>query len=248
MLAKLKNYVKNLIAPDLKYSLLKTTDKLEKLGTSYGGWLIPVNLLTSGSICYMAGAGEDISFDVELAKRFQCDVYIFDPTPRSKAHFDTVILAADMGKQTFTHANIQYYLEESIVTHLKFKEIGIWKNHDILKFYEPRDSTHVSHSITNLQKTDGYFEAPVERLSDIMRSLGHDHIDMLKLDIEGAEFPVIDSIIEDKIEIRILCIEFHLEKEKDFSQVQSTINRLVQNGYAIIAKEALDFTFIKIAK
>jgi FkbM family methyltransferase len=248
MFAKLKNYIKNLIAPDLKYSLLKTTDKLEKLGTSYGGWLIPVNSLTSGSICYMAGAGEDISFDVELAKRFQCDVYIFDPTPRSKAHFDTVILAADMGKQTFTHANIQYDLDKSIVTHLKFKEIGIWKNHDILKFYEPRDSTHVSHSITNLQKTDGYFEAPVEKLSDIMRSLGHDHIDMLKLDIEGAEFPVIDSIIEDKIEIRILCIEFHLEKEKDFSQVQSTINRLVQNGYAIIAKEALDFTFIKIAK
>ena len=40
---------------------------MEKLGTNYGGWIIPKNIaLTPESIIYSVGVGEDISFDLLL--------------------------------------------------------------------------------------------------------------------------------------------------------------------------------------
>ena len=35
------------------------------LGTHYGGWKVPEGYLDKKSICYFAGAGIDISFDVD---------------------------------------------------------------------------------------------------------------------------------------------------------------------------------------
>ena len=42
-----------------------------------------------------------------------------------------------------------------------------------------------------------------------MDELGHDHLDLLKLDIEGAEYEVLDSLAAEGIRSRILCVEFH---------------------------------------
>jgi FkbM family methyltransferase len=245
MLTKLKKYIKNIISPDIKYNLYKTPYKLEKLGTEYGGWIIPVDILHEQSICYLGGAGEDISFDVALSKRFHCSVYIFDPTPRSKTHFDNVIEAANSGKKIFELNKIGYEVDQSISQHLHFSEIGIWEKKDVLKFFQPKDETHISHSITNLQETDHYIEVNVEKLDDIMRSNGHDHLDILKLDIEGAEFAVIDSILNSNIDIRVLCVEFHLQKENGLGLIQATIKKLEENNFAVIAREHYDFTFIK---
>ena len=50
-----------------------------RLGTHYGGWIIPENILDSTSICYLAGAGEDISFDCCLAQQYGCRIRIVDP-------------------------------------------------------------------------------------------------------------------------------------------------------------------------
>ena len=43
---------------------------MESLGTNYGGWYIPENiLLNNNSIIYSAGVGEDISFDLLLSNK-----------------------------------------------------------------------------------------------------------------------------------------------------------------------------------
>jgi FkbM family methyltransferase len=41
-----------------------------------------------------------------------------------------------------------------------------------------------------------------------MEQLGHDRIDLLKIDIEGAEYKVIESILADKLDIRVICVEY----------------------------------------
>src|SRR5665647_2667756 len=54
----------------------------EKFGTEYGGYTIIPNL-SEKSIVYSVGIGEDISFDLALIKKFHCNIYAFDPTPKS---------------------------------------------------------------------------------------------------------------------------------------------------------------------
>ena len=59
--------------------------KVERIGSDYGGCLVPRDFLTANSVCYCVGVGEDITFDLGLIDRFGCEVYAFDPTPRSIA-------------------------------------------------------------------------------------------------------------------------------------------------------------------
>lgn len=65
-------------------------EDLVRLGSDYGGWIVPYTLLDRSSVCYCAGAGEDITFDLALAERFGCEIHVFDPTPRAVAHVERV--------------------------------------------------------------------------------------------------------------------------------------------------------------
>ena len=50
---------------------------MEKLGTEYGGWYIPVNIcLNENSIIYSGGVGEDISFDLLISHKFNSNIYL----------------------------------------------------------------------------------------------------------------------------------------------------------------------------
>ena len=53
------------------------------IGSDYGSWIVPTALLSADAICYCAGVGEDVTFDLGLVARFGCRVWAFDPTPRA---------------------------------------------------------------------------------------------------------------------------------------------------------------------
>ena len=62
---------------------------MEKLGTKYGGWSIPKNIeLNNNSIIYSGGVGEDISFDLLLSHKYDCNILLIDPTQRSINHYN----------------------------------------------------------------------------------------------------------------------------------------------------------------
>ena len=65
---------------------------------------------------------------------------------------------------------------------------------------------HVSHSIVNLQNTAEWFETDCKRLSAIMREVGLESLDLLKLDIEGAEYEVLGRLLGDNVRISVLCV------------------------------------------
>ncbi len=206
--------------------LARRADML-RIGSRYGGWSIPASKLGAGSICYCVGCGEDITFDLGLINRFGCDVFGFDPTPRAMAHVKS-------------HAVPKYI----------FSPLGLWEATDRLKFYVPVNPEHVSHSLLNLQKTTEYIEVPVERLSSIMKRHGHTHLDLLKLDIEGAEYKVLDSIIEDGLEIGILCVEFDEywnPLDADYlERIRDHVRRLQGLGYRMVdAPGNANYTFVK---
>jgi hypothetical protein len=73
----------------------------------------------------------------------------------------------------------------------------------------------------------------------------HSHIDLLKIDIEGAELRVLNNMLNDKIYPTYLCVEFDLKlKGKDLGkETKQTISRLKDEGYKELINKNLNITF-----
>ena len=196
---------------------------LERIGSDYGGWVVPANELSAASVCYCPGVGEDISFDLGIIEKYGCTVHGIDPTPRAREHVAKV-----------ANNNTLY----------TFHPVGLWNEDTELSFYEPADPAHVSHSVDDLQSSSREgFKAKVKRLSSIMQDLGHTHIDLLKMDIEGAEYPVIEDLIRENISVRILCIEFH-PYTKDPAAWFKSVTQLNNAGYRLLNIEHSNYSFV----
>jgi hypothetical protein len=66
--------------------------------------------------------------------------------------------------------------------------------------------------------------------------LGHKHIDVLKMDIEGSEYDVIEDIINSNISITQILVEFHDRLfENGYQKSIKIINALKLKGYEIFA-------------
>lgn len=194
---------------------------LVRLGSDYGGWWVPESLAIAGANAYCAGAGEDITFDLALYER-GCTVTTFDPTPRAIAH---VRRTAPLGER------------------FRFMPVGWWDAEDELKFYSPRDDAHVSHSAVNLQNTSEFFVAEVKPVHVLMRELGDARVDIIKMDIEGAEHRTLASLLADGPLPSVLCVEF--DQPQPVRQVVSAVRRLQSVGYALNKIEVWNYTFTR---
>jgi hypothetical protein len=89
----------------------------------------------------------------------------------------------------------------------------------------------------------------LDQILDQIRSIKirSNRIDLLKLDIEGSECKVLNSMLDSKIYPKVLCIEFDLYlKGKDKNgETTDTIQRLMDQGYSIMKNENWNITFIK---
>ena len=233
-------------------ALLFPPERLMALGTAYGKWIIPADAgLNEHSVCYCAGAGEDISFDCALAERFRCTVRIIDPTPRAIRHFDNLAKAVKAGEAFPINDSTEdhYTISAEDLQRLTFLQFGISDRDQELKFYLPKNPAHVSCSTVNLQRTEEYFVAQCFRLESIMKQLGDSSIDLLKMDIEGAECAVIRDLATAKQLPRILLVEFdeiHLpldDHAKD--RIREHIGILANAGMTCIAVEGSTMTLVR---
>lgn len=228
--------------------------ELLRLGTIYGGWIIPMNAgLSVDSTCYSAGAGEDISFDCALVERFQCRVRIIDPTPRAIQHFNNLENAVISGERfPVNNSTEDYYtIVAEYFRRLQFLPVGLADKDSELKFYLPKNPAHVSCSTVNLQKTSEFFTAKCLRLASVMLQQGDDSIDLLKMDIEGAEYAVIKDMVASKLLPRLLLIEFdeaHTPLDSNAGErISQHIELLVRSGMRCVAVEGSNATFVKIS-
>ncbi len=225
---------------------------LVRFGTLYGGWIIPADHgLTADSLCYCAGAGEDISFECALVEQYHCRVRIIDPTPRAIQHFKDLGQAVHEGVRfPVNNSEVDYYsITDTHFERLQFLPVGLADTDAELKFYLPQNPAHVSCSTLNLQKTDRYFTAPCFRLSSIMNQQDDDSIDLLKMDIEGAEYGVIEDVVASGLLPRILLIEFDEAHtpldDKARERIAQHIALLERAGMRCVAVEGSNATFAK---
>lgn len=198
-------------------------------GSEYGGFYYHPDLIDQGSIILSFGLGEDVTFDLELNRIHKCVIHGFDPTPKSIYYLKN-----------------QVDLPENYVFH----DYGIGAVTNLSKkFYLPVNDNYVSGSVNLISNVDelNYIEVKIMSLTDIIYELELLKIDILKLDIEGSEFEIIDSIIANRDKIIQLIVEFHPRFFADgYKLLKIALRKLEKNDF-LLFKSSLslnEFSFV----
>jgi FkbM family methyltransferase len=223
---------------------------LQRFGTRYGGWLCNARVLGPGSVALCAGAGEDVSFDVALDAKIGMRVLCVDPTPRALAHVSGLLAAVAAGRPyTIGGGAEKYDLGGFDPGRFEMIPAALWREEDSLRLFAPRDPAHVSHSALNLQLTDSYIDAPARRVSSLLAERGITQLALLKLDIEGAEYAVLDDMLASKVRPEQVLVEFdelHLPLSPlALFRIGSRIRGLRAAGYSLVATERSNFVFVQ---
>jgi len=192
--------------------------KLTYYGTNYGGWAIDPSIIKQTDIVYSFGVGTDISFDIEMIDNCGVTVNAFDPTPRC----------------------IEWIKKQKLPNKFIFREIGVSAFDGISYFNLPPKLEYVSYSET-AEKTENTIELPVKTLKTIMKELNHNRIDVLKMDIEGSEYAILDYMIKNSIYPKIILVEFHNSNNEinilnNFLNKYSVYNKINTRDYYLIIK------------
>lgn len=161
-------------------------------GSNYGGWWFNALALGERPIIYSFGLGEDTSWDEEMI-RLGAHVYGFDPTPKAAIYVKR-----------------RRQLYQSIRGKFFFTEEGLARESGIVTFSLPLNPSHVSLRRGKIESSGGAVELKVDTLSSFLGRNGHTHIDILKIDIEGSEYDVLEDLLERKFyPFTQLLVEFH---------------------------------------
>jgi FkbM family methyltransferase len=180
-------------------------------------WTIVTRDMHPCAVVYSGGVGEDITFEQELIRRFGVEIHIYDPSPVASL----TIAAAGVDR-------------------LLFKPVGL------------AASRTASFSIgggdgrSTWLKAGGDATLPCTTLSREMEANGHDFIDLLKIDIEGFEYEVLESCLKERVHIRQICVEFHdFFPEISRAKTKEMIRALEFHGFDLIHRHRHDHTFLR---
>lgn len=223
---RVRNYVDGLTRRDLFFPIEVRCER-EAHGNLSGGWFVCPSALPARPVIYSLGVGFDLSFDESMLNCYAgAELHAFDPTPTS----------------------IEWIAGQRLDSRLHFHDYGVAGFDGEITLYAPDRSVR-SYSIIERDKAIAQpVVVPVKRLVTIMKSLGHVAIDVLKMDIEGAEYGVIDDMLDNGIQPSQLLVEFHHRfKSVGLVQTQRAVGRLREAGYRIfyVSHTAREYGFIR---
>ncbi len=205
--------------------LLENRGERLRLGKEAGGcsWTICPTGLTNESVVYTGGVGNDVSFETELVGRYGCRIVLCDPSPT--------------GARTMA-------LPQNRIPQFTFVQAALANRHGKIQLAAPLNP----EGDWWLTQSPGVpaTEFPCIDLRTLMLQNGHDHIDLLKLDIEGSEYAVIDDLLARRLSVTQLCVEFHHGVLPGVRRSQSirAMFKLLRNGYCLIDQHDSNHTFI----
>lgn len=166
----------------------------------HGEWYLCPTPLTHESVVYSLGIGTDVTFDLSVIDRYGTHVFAFDPTPIATA----------------------WIRAQAVPPQFHAYEYGVADFDGIAAFERPEDPENPSFSYRG-ERTEGSgaTRCQVRRLRTLMDTLGHTEIDVLKMDIEGAEYVVIENLLAEGVRVHQLLVEFH--HRKPWIGVQKTV-------------------------
>ena len=209
----------------LLYGLLERRVPVDTYGCGNGAWNVASSSICADSVVVSAGVGRDISFDLELSKQHACRIVMVDPSPT--------------GADTITRY-------QPLPERLTFESIGLAKLDGIMKFAtpsHPEEGSFRLHGEATSQKTH---EFRCERVQTFMQRHGFAAIDLLKLDIEGFEYGVLEDVLSSNCIVKQICVEFHHGIVPRISRWQTitAMLKLILSGYRLVNHNGLNHTFV----
>jgi FkbM family methyltransferase len=194
----------------------------------YGEWILSTVDLRRGAVAYCVGVGDDVVLDQALIDVYGLEVHAFDPTPRS----------------------VDWVARHSFSDGFHFHPVGVAAHDGEAAFAPPSNPRSPSFRLISDPTAAGQHcvTCPVRRLITLRRTLGHDHINLLKIDIEGAEYDVLADMLDSGVTVDQLLVEFH-HRFKSVGRRQTTdvVTRLRGAGYRIfsISPNGREYSFVR---
>jgi FkbM family methyltransferase len=205
-----------------------------RLGTKYGGWWVDAARLPSEPLLIDCGLGLDISFPSEFLSRFGGTVIGIDANPQSLE-----------------------YCRRHCPPGMEIVGAAFWSSSgETLTFYLPRRLEELSFGADavsgSLARSNAYaaadksIQVATVCFEEIMTRAGRGVCDVLKLDIEGAEYPVLHALCESgRIrQVRQLLVEFHHGcTERTLADTDASIQQLRRAGFELVHMEDRNYIF-----
>lgn len=130
-------------------------------------------------VIYGFGVGQYLEWDLAMAKTYpNCNVYSFDPTPTALQHMFGA-------KQTV----------QKLLSNHFFVPLGLSHESGMVTLFAPAEGDQFTREFRQARNGDaGKINIPVQTVEGVMAGLGHTYLDILKVDIEGGEFPVLEQL------------------------------------------------------
>lgn len=184
---------------------------------SIGDWRLPNNAVKEGGVVYSIGVCDDLDFELEMISRYQAELFAFDPTPYS----------------------VDWIAQQTLPTNFNFKPWAAAGEDGHFVLY-PRIDKH-GHASTVMYTFHTVDENRIDgvrvealTIASMMQRLGHEQIDVLKMDVEGAEYEVLNSLLESQVRPKVIMVEFHHRfKGIGKARTEQTVSDLRRAGYVI---------------
>ncbi len=187
-------------------------------------WWICASLLKPGSTVLSGGAGKDVSFELELA-RLGCEVAVFDPSPT--------------GRATMEQADNQH-------GRLKFFPLGLAGRDTVVRFAPPANPAEGSFRTAIDESAGALVEFPCVSPRKALELAGLADCALCKLDIEGFEYEVLESLLQAGIRPAQIAVEFHhFMPGIPWRRTFDSWRQLEQAGYRMVRKRQTDCLFVR---
>jgi FkbM family methyltransferase len=209
--------------------IVRITLKIKGI-TYYKPNYIFLNRFTDGGVVVDVGCGWEADFSILMIERYSLDAYGVDPT---RKHAPALKILEEKTRGKFHHLPFAVSGEKGYIT-----------------FHESRD--HESGSIltehTNIQSDDTFsYEVESLTIDELVRRIGTERVDILKLDLEGAEYSLLKSVTGKELEpFNQIFIEFH-HHCTDYTRkdTRKMVKRITGNGFRVFSLDLHNYLFYR---
>ncbi len=182
-----------------------------------GGWRFLRDKLDTSSIVYSLGVGDSIEFDLALIQETGATVHAFDPTPFARDWVNEQSLPNEFVFHPWAASGQDGRLR-------LFRRVNRRGKPAQVMWTADRDAGD----------PDDFIDVPAYTFASLMQQLEHNRVDLMKMDVEGAEHDVLNALEHSPYLPRQLLVEFHHRFPGiGKARTAQTIKRLRALGYRI---------------